>query len=82
MRRGVEDEHDRRAQQLGHVGGGGQLAAARRAVVEAHDALDDGDVGARRAVAEERRDQLRARTGRRRGCGPGARWRARGSWDR
>ena len=81
-RGGVEDEHDGRAQELGHVGGGGQLAAARRAVVEAHDALDDGDVGPGAAVTKERCDAGRVRRGRRRGCARGARWPARGSWGR
>ena len=40
------------------MGGGGQLAAARRAVVEAHDALHDGDVGPGAAVTKERCDEL------------------------
>ena len=56
----VDDEQHRRVEQLRDVRGRGQLAAARGAVEEAHDALDDRDVGAGDAVADERRDQLRA----------------------
>ncbi len=66
----VHDEHDWRAEELGDVGGRGELPAAALAVEEAHDALDDRDVGAARAVGEERADQVRARRGTRRGCGP------------
>ena len=46
-RRRVDDEQHRRVEELRDVRGGGELAAARGAVEEAHDALDDGDVRAR-----------------------------------
>lgn len=41
----VEDKHDWGAEPLGHLGGGAVVALAIAAVEEAHDALDDGDVG-------------------------------------
>ena len=59
-RGGVEDEQHGRAEQLRHVRRGGQLAAARGAVEEPHDALDHRDVGAGGAVQRQRRHQLRA----------------------
>jgi hypothetical protein len=56
----VDDEHDRRVEEFGDVGGRGQFPAAALAVEEAHHALDDRDVGAARAVGEERADKLGA----------------------
>ena len=43
------------------MGRGRQLSAAALAVEEAHDALDNGDVGPAGAVGEERADEIRAR---------------------
>ena len=65
-RRGIDDEHDRRVQQPGQVGGGGEVRVVatrpvrRHAVEQAHHALDDRDIGARRAVQEQRDHQLLA----------------------
>ncbi len=58
-RGGVDHEQDRGVQQLRDVRRRGQLAAARRAVEQPHDALDHRDVRARGAVQEQRRDELR-----------------------
>ena len=54
----VDDQDDGRIEQLGDVRGRGELAAPGGAVEHPHHALDDGDVRTRRAMAEERRDQL------------------------
>ena len=58
-RSGVDHEYDRGAQQLGNVGGAGQLAPSGGAVVKAHHPLDHGHLSVLRAVAEQRCDQLR-----------------------
>ena len=55
---------------------------AGRAVEQAHDALDDGDVGLRRRRARTAARCARCRPATGRGCGRGARWPARGSRGR
>ncbi len=50
----VDDEQDRRVEELGDVGCRGQLPAAALAVEEAHHPLDYRNVGPARAVGEER----------------------------
>ena len=66
-RRGVDDQHDRRAEQAGDVRGRaearipGAFPGARvRSVEQAHHALDDGDVRATGTVREQRDDPVRA----------------------
>src|SRR5215212_7620706 len=59
-RRGVYHEEDRCFEELRDVGSRGVLPAAALAVEEAHHAFYYCNIGAPRAVGEERRDELRA----------------------
>jgi hypothetical protein len=56
----IHDEEDRRVQELGDVGGRGELPTPALAVEETHYAFHDGDVGPTGAVGEERAYEVRA----------------------
>jgi hypothetical protein len=55
---GVADQHGRRGEPPGDLGGRALIAGRRHAIVEAHHALDQRDVGAARRAGERRGDRL------------------------
>lgn len=54
--RDVDDEDHRRCRQFGNVRGRGFAFSPETAIEQAHGSFDDGDVGAHRAVEQQRDD--------------------------